>query len=212
MEPTNYYLAIIEDKSVILDSLMEYFSSSRHFHVLIAGSAEHFRDNWREQHIDLLLCDMGLPGGLGIELAWNVKRKSPTTQVVMFTVFDDTDTVFRALCAGASDYLLKNTPLPQVEERLLEVLAGGSGMGPQVARMVLAHFGVHADQAMELDGERLAPHELEIVSMLQQGNSHKQVAEALSTGVETVKSHIRNVYGKLQVNSRGGMAERYKRL
>ncbi|MFB2119606.1 response regulator [Parapedobacter sp. 2B3] len=210
MEPANYYLAIVEDKPVILDALLAYFSSSPNFNpILAAESAEQFIESWQEQRIDLLLCDISLRGKSGVEIAWYAKRKSSTTQVVMFTMFDNKETVFQALCAGASDYLLKNTPLPQVEARLLEVLRGGSAMSPQVARMILGHFNALANDAVGIGGEQLTPRETEIISLLQKGGGYRQVAEQLSISVATVKFHIRNVYGKLQLNSRDGLVGKY---
>jgi len=210
MKPAKYRLAIIEGKPIIMDALMEYFASSPNFClVLIADSAGHFFHSWEEQRIDLLLCDSALPDRCSAEVTWNVKRRSSSTQVVIFTVFDDRDTVFRALCAGASDYLLKNSPLPEIERQLLEVLKGESVMSPQVARMILAHFGADKDKTTDSGDERLTPREMEIVSTLQKGDSYKQVAEKLSIGVGTVKFHIRNVYGKLQINSRPELVGKY---
>ena len=212
MKPEKHSLAIIEDRKVILDSLSEFFGSSDAFDlILTAGSAEQFMEAWKEQRIDLLLCDIGLPGKSGIEMAWYVKRKSVSTQVVMYTVFDDKEAIFQALCAGASGYLLKNTPLPQVEDRLLEVLNGGSVMSPHVARMVIGHFNPHLDRVHASEAERLTPREIEIVSMLQNGDSYKQVAEKFFISVDTVKFHIRNIYGKLQINSRAELINKYKR-
>jgi len=196
-----------------LDSLAEFFGSSRLFDLVLTGSsAEEFVEAWKEQRIDILLCDIGLPGKSGIEMAWYVKRKSVSTQVVMYTVFDDKEAIFQALCAGASGYLLKNTPLPQVEDRLLEVLNGGSVMSPHVARMVIGHFNPHLDNAYAPDAERLTPREIEIVSMLQNGDPYKQVAEKFFISVDTVKYHIRNIYGKLQINSRAELINKYKRV
>lgn len=212
MKPEKYSLAIIEDRQVILGSLLEFFGSSDRFNLtLAAGSAEQFVEGWKEQRIDMLLCDIGLPGKSGIEMAWYVKRKSVSTQVVMYTVFDDKEAIFQALCAGASGYLLKNTPLPQVEERLLEVLNGGSVMSPHVARMVIGHFNPHLDRAYTSDAERLTPREIEIASMLQNGDSYKRVADKFFISVDTVKFHIRNIYGKLQINSRAELINKYKR-
>ena len=211
MKPEKYNLAIIEDRDVILDSLVAFFESSEWFNlILVAHSSEHFVESWSDKRIDLLLCDIGLPGKSGIEMAWYVKRKSVSTQVVMYTVFDDKDAIFQALCAGASGYLLKNTPLPQMEERLLEVVKGGSVMSPHVARMVISHFNPHLDKAYS-DTERLTPREIEIVSMLQNGDSYKQVAGKFFISVDTVKFHIRNIYGKLQVNSRAQLINKYKK-
>lgn len=205
-------LAIIEDKRVILDSLLVFFEASPRFDLVItADSAEQFIESWEDQRIDLLLCDIGLPGKSGIEMAWYVKRRSLSTQVVMYTVFDDKEAIFQALCAGASGYLLKNTPLPQVEELLVEVLKGGSVMSPHVARMVIGHFNPHFDRSYAVDAERLTPREIEIVSLLQDGQSYKQVAEKTHISVDTVKYHIRNIYGKLQINSRTELINKYKR-
>ena len=212
MEATNSKLAIIEDKRVILDSLKTFFGASEHFDlVLTADSAEQFIECWEDQRIDLLLCDIGLPGKSGIEMAWYVKRRSSSTQVVMYTVFDDKEAIFQALCAGASGYLLKNTPLPQMEDQLMEVLKGGSVMSPHVARLVIGHFNPHLDKQYTTDAERLTPREIEIVSLLQDGLSYKQVAAQTYISVDTVKYHIRNIYGKLQINSRSELINKYKR-
>lgn len=212
MKPGKNTLAIIEDKPVILDSLRAFFDSSERFDlVLTADSSEQFIEHWDDQRIDLLLCDVGLPGKSGIEMAWYVKRRSLSTQVVMYTVFDDKDAIFQALCAGASGYLLKNTPLPQVEERLVEVLNGGSVMSPHVARMVIGHFNPHLDKPYTSEAEQLTPREIEIVSLLQDGHSYKQVAAQTFISVDTVKYHIRNIYGKLQINSRAELINKYKR-
>jgi len=205
-------LAIIEDKRVILDSLTAFFEVSERFDLIFtADSVEQFIERWNDQRIDLLLCDIGLPGKSGIEAAWYAKRRSSTTQVVMYTVFDDKDAIFQALCAGASGYLLKNTPLPQMEDLLVEVLNGGSVMSPHVARMVIGHFNPHLDKPYTSDAERLTPREIEIVSLLQDGLSYKQVAEQIHISVDTVKYHIRNIYGKLQINSRAELISRYQR-
>jgi len=212
MRPEKYKLAIIEDNRIILDSVAEFFASSERFDlVLSANSSEQFMEGWKDQRIDLLLCDIGLPGKSGIEATWYVKRRSASTQVVMYTVFDDREAIFQALCAGASGYLLKNTPLSQIEDRLLEVLDGGSVMSPHVARMVIGHFNPHLDKAYSTDAERLTPREIEIVSMLQKGDSYKTVAEKFFISVDTVKFHIRNIYGKLQINSRAELINKYKR-
>lgn len=212
MKSTKYRLAIIEDKPVILDALMEYFTSSPNFYLVsMAQSEEQFMANWQEQRIDLLLCDSSLPEGSSIEITWKVKRRSSSTQVVIFTVFEDQDVLFRSLCAGASDYVLKNCPLPEIEQQLLEVLKGGSMMSVQVARLILNHFKSLAAGADHLGAERLTPREFEIVSLLQKGDSYRQVAGKLSISVGTVKFHIRNVYGKLQLNSRLELNTKYKR-
>lgn len=210
MKNDRYQLVIIEDNLVVSAALKGYFSASPNFELLfMATSTEEFISLWKEQRIDVILCDIGLPGKSGIEATWFVKRKSHLTQVVMFTVFEDRDTIFQALCAGASGYLLKDTPLPKTEEQLLEVMQGGSVMSPQVARMVIGYFNPVLDKKDAKDADRLTQREIEIISMLQHGSSYKTVAEKLFISVDTVKFHIRNIYSKLQINSRSELINKY---
>ncbi len=210
MKNDRYQLVIIEDNLVVLSALKGYFGASPNFELLFtATSTEEFISTWKEQRIDVILCDIGLPGKSGIEATWYIKRKSHLTQVVMFTVFEDRDTIFQALCAGASGYLLKDTPLPKTEEQLLEVMQGGSVMSPQVARMVIGYFNPVLEKKDAKDADRLTQREIEIISMLQHGSSYKTVAEKLFISVDTVKFHIRNIYSKLQINSRSELINKY---
>lgn len=172
---------------------------------------DEFTATWVPKSIDILLCDIGLPKKSGIEVAWYVKKKASHIQIVMFTVFDDKEHVFQALCAGASGYLLKSTPLPQMEKQLLEVLAGGSVMSPQVARLVFEHFNPTLRQKNNYQHtEQLTPREIQIVTLLQQGASYKEVAQRLFVSIDTVKYHIRNIYTKLQVNTKAELMLKYK--
>lgn len=210
MKSDKFKLVIVEDNLIILKALEGYFSASFQFELLFtATSTEEFISMWKDQRIDILLCDIGLPGKSGIEATWYTKRKSHLTQVVMFTVFEDKETIFQALCAGASGYLLKDTPLAKIEEQLLEVMDGGSVMSPQVARMVIGYFNPLLDKKETKEADRLTQREIEIISMLQHGASYKTVAERLFISVDTVKFHIRNIYSKLQVNSRSELINKY---
>ena len=210
MKSDKFKLVIIEDNLVILKALEGFFAASSQFELLFtATSTEEFIGMWKDQRIDVLLCDIGLPGKSGIEATWYVKRKSHLTQVVMFTVFEDKETIFQALCAGASGYLLKDTPLAKIEEQLLEVMDGGSVMSPHVARMVIGYFNPLLDKKEAKEADRLTQREIEIISMLQHGASYKTVAERLFISVDTVKFHIRNIYSKLQINSRSELINKY---
>src|SRR5690606_2755414 len=115
----------------------------------------------------------------------------------MFTVLEDKETVFQTLCAGASGYLLKDTPFSKIEEQLIEVMNGGSVMSPQVARMVVGYFNPLLDKVESQEVERLTTREIEIISLLQHGAPYKTVAERLFISIDTVKFHIRNIYSKL---------------
>ncbi len=212
MEPASYNLAIVEDKPVVLDALLAYFSSSPNFKLILAvGSAEQFFENWKEQRIDLLLCDVDLPGKSGIDVTWYVKRKSTMTQVVMYAHQEDSDTVFEVACAGASGYLLKDSPLSEIERRLLEVVNENSIMTSKVAQTVLAHFSNSKGSSAGLEGEELTSREFEIVSLLQNGFSYSHVAERLSLTLKTLKFHIRHVYGKLQLKRHAELMGLYER-
>lgn len=211
MEKPVYNLAIIEDQPPVLESLYLYFSNSEQFKLIAtASNMEELVTNCNFEQLDILLCDIGLPIRNGIEVTWHVKKKVPHAQIVMFTVFDDREHVFQALCAGASGYLLKSTPLALMEQQLFEVLQGGSVMSPQVARLVFEHFNPALKHRNKSLLEQLTPREVEIVALLQQGASYKLVAEKIFISVDTVKYHIRNIYTKLQVNSKAELMLRYK--
>ncbi|MDR6733733.1 MULTISPECIES: response regulator transcription factor [unclassified Sphingobacterium] len=215
MPNTKFRLAIIEDRMPVLESLRSYFDDNNtQFDLLIAAREfdELVYAAWSPECLDVLLCDIGLPNKSGIEVTWYIKRKFPHIQVVMFTVFDDKEHIFQALCAGASGYLLKSTPLPEMEQLLVEVMKGGSVMSPQVARLVISHFNPALDHKIDYrHREQLTPREIEIVSLLQQGYTYKKVAETAFISVDTVKFHIRNIYGKLQVNSRSELMLKYNK-
>lgn len=117
----------------------------------------------------------------------------------MLTVFDDDDRVFRALCAGASGYLLKQTPPDQIIEAIQEVYAGGAPMSPSIARKVISTFPGRSTQTADLD--QLTSRESQVLHYLAQGMSYKLVAAELSIGLETVRTHIKRIYEKLHVHS-----------
>jgi DNA-binding NarL/FixJ family response regulator len=214
MPNTKFRIAIIEDRMPVLESLKSYFEDNTQFDLVVAAREldELLESTWSPECLDLLLCDIGLPNKNGIEITWFIKRKFPHIQVVMFTVFDDKEHIFQALCAGAAGYLLKSTPLPEMEQLLVEVMKGGSVMSPQVARLVIAHFNPALDHKVDYrHREQLTPREIEIVSLLQQGYTYKKVAETAFISVDTVKFHIRNIYGKLQVNSRSELMLKYNK-
>ncbi|MNJ96951.1 Response regulator protein VraR [compost metagenome] len=198
----------------VLESLTSYFEDNAQFDLVVAAREldELLEGTWSPECLDLLLCDIGLPNKNGIEITWFIKRKFPHIQVVMFTVFDDKEHIFQALCAGAAGYLLKSTPLPEMEQLLVEVMKGGSVMSPQVARLVISHFNPALDHKVDYrHREQLTPREIEIVSLLQKGYTYKKVAETAFISVDTVKFHIRNIYGKLQVNSRSELMLKYNK-
>ena len=149
---------------------------------------------------DVSLMDIDMPKMSGIEGARLLKKAIPSVEIVMLTVFDDDDRVFEAVVAGASGYLLKQTPPAQILSALLEVKAGGAPMTPAIARKVLS-FTQQQQKKDEALLDALSSRELEVLKSLSKGLSYKMAADALGISIETVRSHVRKIYDKVHVNS-----------
>jgi DNA-binding NarL/FixJ family response regulator len=204
--PAPHSLALIEDQVFIRETLHEYLEAQPEFRcVVVAGSVEEFLTLLPGAAVppQLILSDIGLPGRSGIEGLPLIRAQLPAAQVVMLSVYAEAERVYQALCAGAVGYLLKDTPLPQLKEHLLQVAAGGSPMSPGVARHVVQAFQRLAQRAAPSPSEPLTPRELEIVRGIEDGLSYKLIAARLHISLDTVRNHIRSVYRKLQVNSKG---------
>lgn len=177
---------------------------------------------------DIVLTDIGLPGMSGIELVSRLKMEFPAIKIVMITVFEDDDNIFSALQAGASGYILKHAAIKEPERLLTtlrEVHEGGSSMSPTIAQRVLEFFrksnpllvsGKNASKPPEADTPQstselatLTPREYEILSLLAQGFSDKELAEKLFLSVHTVRTHNSNIYEKLQVRTRSEAVARF---
>ena len=193
-------LAIIEDDPSIRQSYVTYLCAQPEFEcVLVAGSVEEFLAELPHaaRPPRLILSDIGLPGMSGIEGVVRIKRVLPKAEVVLITVFADSERLFQALCAGAVGYLLKSTMLRDVKAGLLEVLEGGSPMSPAIARHVVRHF-----KPVQAEEELLTARELQLVQAIEEGLSYRLVAERMGITLNTVRTYIRRVYDKLEVNSK----------
>lgn len=150
--------------------------------------------------LHVMLLDLGLPGMSGIEGIPLLRQRSPETALVVLTVYEDNDRVFRALCAGATGYLLKNTPPAKLIESLDSAVHGGSPMSPEIARQVIELFRkFHPPEKAQYN---LTPHELRLLKLLVEGHSYKTAAFDLGVSINTIAFHIQNIYGKLQVHSK----------
>lgn len=155
---------------------------------------------------DVVLLDIGLPGLSGLEAIDPLRRRWPQASILMFTVHDEDDRVFEALCAGATGYLLKSTPPARLLDAIAEVHAGGAPMSASVARKV-----VHTFHRPRPAAEMLSAREQEVLDLLIDGRSYKQIAEALFISVNTVSYHVKQIYGKLHVRSRAEVMARATR-
>jgi DNA-binding NarL/FixJ family response regulator len=153
----------------------------------------------RKPHVILL--DIGLPGMSGIEGTKRIKAALPEIEMIVFSVFDDNEKVFKAICAGASGYLLKNTPAGEIPDAIREVLAGGAPINARIARQVLDMFSTMAPESRDYG---LTEREKEVLEQMVEGLTKKEIADQLSLSFHTVDKHIRGIYSKLHVNTMTG--------
>ncbi|HVM88877.1 MAG TPA: response regulator transcription factor [Puia sp.] len=148
---------------------------------------------------DVVLMDIHLPGMNGIEALKKLRLQCNSTQFIMSTIYEDDENIFESLKAGASGYLLKKTAPSKILDAISEVYNGGSPMSSQIARKVIASFQ-HKDSIDEVD--ILTPKEKEVLKALAKGLRYKEIADEMHVSMETIRSHARKIYEKLQVQSR----------
>jgi DNA-binding NarL/FixJ family response regulator len=157
---------------------------------------------------DVVLMDINLPRMSGIECVVKLKALRPTLQMIMLTVYMDSDSILKSLMAGASGYLLKRSPTGEILEALAEVQRGGAPMSSAIARKVVEYF---QHKPAPVPGETLTKREQEILGRLAQGYRDKEIAEALAISLPTVRTHVRNIYDRLHVRSRAEAVARFLR-
>lgn len=167
------------------------------------GSVEDLLKGLRSGNIpNVLIMDIGLPGMSGIEGMKIVKERHPEIDIVVFSVYNDPKRIFDSLVAGATGYLLKNTPLEEIKEGIELLANGGSPMSPQIARKVIEYFGNPAASKKKEVESPLSSKEKEIVVGLVDGLSYKLIADRMNISIETVRFHIKNIYRKLHVHGK----------
>jgi DNA-binding NarL/FixJ family response regulator len=194
-------VAIIEDQTRTREGLRALIASSEGFECIGAwGSMEEaLAADWKVQ-ANVVLLDLGLPGMSGIDGITVLRKRLPGAALVVLTVYEDNDRVFRALCAGATGYLLKNTAPAKLMESLREANRGGAPMSPEIARLVIEVFRrVHPPEKAT---HNLTPQELRLLKLLVEGHSYKTAAVEMALSINTIAFHIQNIYGKLQVHSK----------
>jgi DNA-binding NarL/FixJ family response regulator len=158
---------------------------------------------------DVVLMDINLPGINGVECVRQLKSSLPAVQFLMLTVYEDSDSLFNSLKAGASGYLLKRTASARLLDAIRDVHGGGAPMTPQLARRVVQYFSKPADG--EASVARLTPGEKEFLDQLAKGYAYKEIADRMTISIDTVRSYVRTVYEKLHVHSRTEAVVKYLR-
>lgn len=195
-------VTIFDDNKKLLDSLSVLIDGSPGFQMARAFlDCSDLQIKINESQPDVVLMDIEMPGINGIEAVKIVKQNFPSINVLMQTAFEDDENVFAAICAGASGYILKNTPPAKILESIVEVYQGGSPMSPSVARKVLGFLQQPLQEKHIEENYNLTAREKEILTFLVKGMSYKMIAENCSIGYETVRSHMKNIYEKLHVAS-----------
>jgi DNA-binding NarL/FixJ family response regulator len=192
------HLIIYEDDKELREGLGQLFSATGEFFVEgMFSNCDTIAIDLKQLKADILLMDIDMPGINGIEGVRLAKAAKPSVNILMFTVFDDDKKIFDAICAGADGYILKKTMPEKIIEALKDLYNGGAPMTPSIARKVLQAF----PKKTTADTDPLTDKELEVLQQLVRGNSYKQIADELSIGIETVRTHIKHIYSKLHVGS-----------
>jgi DNA-binding NarL/FixJ family response regulator len=201
-------VSIVDDETSLRQSIATFIDGSPGFRcVSTYGSAEAALQGLPADRPDVVLMDIHMDGMNGIECVQRLKALLPELQILMLTVYEDTDQIFKALAAGASGYLLKRLPPSQLLEAIGEVHAGGSPMSSSIARKVVASFqkaGPSTDQ-----DALLSPREQMVIDCLSRGLAYKQIAERMGISVTTIRTYLRRIYEKLHVRSRSEAVAKY---
>jgi DNA-binding NarL/FixJ family response regulator len=203
-------VSIVDDEKSLCESIATFLDGSPGFRcVSIYGSAEAALKRLPDDHPDVVLMDINMAGMNGIECVSRLKAMAPRIQIVMLTVYDDADQIFKALAAGATGYLLKRNDPEELLQAIRDVQAGGSPMSNSIARKVVASF-----QKADQGGEQrvpLSPREQAVLDCLAQGLAYKQIGDQLGISINTIRTHLRHIYEKLHVQSRTEAVAKYLR-
>lgn len=195
--PFKKRVLIIEDDPEIRNSFGLIVNSSPKFFLINSySSCEDAIKHLNTDKPDIVLMDIELPGGMnGIQGAKIIKEKHPHADIIMVTVYEDSDLVFEALKAGASGYITKSANYLELLAALEEIIKGGAPMSSKIARLVIDNFHVNPNSP-------LTKRETEILQLISEGKTYTQISEELFISKETSKTHIKNIYSKLQVKSK----------
>ena len=194
-------VVIFEDNRHLRESLQFLLNLTPGYHCLAAyPNCNNLLENLKGKDTDICLMDIEMPGISGIEATTMIKNNLPQINVLIQTVFSDDDSIFQAICAGASGYILKTSSPEEYIQALDDVQSGGAPMSPSIASRVLQLFKLNLQPVSKQDYQ-LTEKEKLVLQHLTNGKSYKMIADELSISVETIKTHIKNIYAKLHVHS-----------
>jgi DNA-binding NarL/FixJ family response regulator len=194
--PFKKRVMIVEDDQEIRNSFSLIVNSSQRFMVVGAyGNCEDAIASLNRDKPEIVLMDIELPGMNGIKGTQIIKEKLPNSEVIMVTVYEDSELVFEALKAGASGYITKSANYMELLSALEEIIRGGAPMSSRIARMVIDNYHINPNSP-------LTKRETTILQLISEGKTYTQISEELFISKETAKTHIKNIYSKLQVNSK----------
>jgi DNA-binding NarL/FixJ family response regulator len=199
-------VAIVEDETRVRNQLEALIGEAGGF--CCSGSYRSAEEALREiprQPPDVVLMDINLGAMSGVECTFRLKKLIPTLQIVMLTVYDDSELIFKALEMGASGYLLKRTPPDEILKAISDVHHGGAPMSSYIARQVVQSFSRHSSP----EAPELTPRQAEVLELAAKGYINKEIAERLGISLETVRSYLKSIYEKLHVRSRTEAAMKF---
>ncbi|HWB28590.1 MAG TPA: response regulator transcription factor [Chitinophagaceae bacterium] len=206
-------IAIIEDNESYRKSLQSLFGKESDMEVVYADMyCENLLLTIDIIEPDVVIMDINLPGMNGIEGVQRLREKHPALNIFMLTVFEDMDRIFDSIKAGAVGYLLKKDPPEQIIEAVRKVYRGESVMNGKIARQVLDFFNKQLKKTVSsyTSDYNLSNRENEVLNLLMDGLSYKQIASACNVSIDTISSHIRNIYSKLNIHSRAELAAKLR--
>jgi DNA-binding NarL/FixJ family response regulator len=200
---------IVEDDRALRDELVKILNTAPDIVCLGAvGSAEEALQVIPRRPPDTVLMDIKLPKMSGIECTAELKKILPQLQIIMLTVYEESAQIFRALRAGASGYLLKSSPPQRLFAAIRDVQEGGAPLSSHIARQVVQHF--HEEGRQSRESHSLSPREAEVLELLAVGYIYKEIADRLKIGLETVRTHVKNICVKMHVRSRVEAVARHR--
>ncbi|EEF63123.1 response regulator [Pedosphaera parvula] len=194
-------VVVVEDDRGLREQLVQILETASDIKCFGAfASAEEALPQILDRNPDVVLMDIKLPGMSGIQCVAEIKKVTPAMQVIMVTVYEDSERIFRALKAGANGYLVKSSPPEQLLEAIRDVYKGGAPMSSHIASKVVKHF--HLIGSSPREAENLSPREQEVLELLALGFIYKEIGDKLNIGTETVRTYVKNICQKMHVRSR----------